>query len=399
MITSNRPWLAIDGGEPVRQRPFPSWPNAPSTALAAMEEVLSSGHWWQSGNGRAEDLEEWLTEHFRVAAAVAVANGTLALELALRALGIGPGDEVLIPGLTFFSTASAVSVVGALPVPVDVRGDTLCLDADRLADSLSPRTRAIIAVHLAGQPANLTAIQAFAAQHRLALIEDCAQTTSAEWQSRRVGSVGDLATLSFQSAKLLSAGEGGAVLVREGGALAESLRRLANCGRDRGARAYDHSVVGTNARMTEFQAALLMTQTEGIDPLWQRRRETAERLSRELTPVGSLQPVAIDARATRVDWYMFLIRLTGVLDAAWTSGQLAAELTAEGIPASPIYPAIPDVPVYRQMLADRIDPCLESRSAAASVVWLHHRLLLDGDRGVDDIVAACQKVARAHADD
>lgn len=399
MSASTESTLTKGGGQPIRILPFPDWPVASTEAQRAVQEVLVSGHWWQSGGGRAEEFESWLSRHFDVPAAIAVANGTVALEVALRAAGIGPGDEVLVPGLTFISTVSAVTFCGATPVPVDVRPDTLTIDADRLEASITTRTRAVIAVHLAGHPADLTAIGAVAEERELVLIEDCAQVISAEWEHRRVGNTGALATLSFQSAKLLSAGEGGAVLVRDQGDIAERIRRLSNCGRDRGSRTYDHRIVGTNARMTEFQAALLLVQKDDLEGLWVRRQDAAAALTEGLATVNGLSPVVRDTRATRVDWYMYLIRLDGFLAERSTSAEIAQELTAEGIPASPMYPAIHDTVAYRDLFARRVDPCTESAAASGSVLWLHHRLLLDGERGVRDIVTACRKVAGAHLDE
>jgi 3-amino-5-hydroxybenzoate synthase len=194
---------------PARSRPFPPWPRPPRGLSERFDDILLSGHWWQSGGGAAEELEAWLCAEHGAVAAVAVANGTTALEVGLRALDIGPGDEVLVPATTFFSTASAVTIVGARPVPVDVDPTTWCVDVGQAAAAVTPRTRAIVAVHLAGQPADLTRARDLCDRNSLALIEDSAQATTACWDGARVGTVGDLATMSFQAGKLLPGGDGG----------------------------------------------------------------------------------------------------------------------------------------------------------------------------------------------
>src|SRR5260370_304771 len=151
--------LAIHGGPRTRSTPFPQWPRPTQASRRAINDVLESGHWWQSGEGRAEDLEDWLASYHDSLGAVAVTNGTHALELSFKALGFGPGDEILVPALTFISTATAVTAVGATPIPVDIRSDTLCLDPIDLERRITSRSRDVVPVHLAGQPADMTAIQ------------------------------------------------------------------------------------------------------------------------------------------------------------------------------------------------------------------------------------------------
>jgi hypothetical protein len=166
---------------------FPDWPQATPAALAALIEIFRSGHWWQSGGGACERFETWLASRHGVDHAIGVANGTVALEIALRAVGVCAGDDVLVPALTFISTASAVSAVGARPIPVDVERGSLCLSIDDAMQKRTERTTAVIAVHLAGQPAHMPRARRFASAHGLALIEDAAQAICAEWMGTPVG--------------------------------------------------------------------------------------------------------------------------------------------------------------------------------------------------------------------
>lgn len=383
--------LALLGAAPVRTRPYPPWPVAPAAAAAGLAEVLRSGVWWQSGAGAAERLERALAGWFGVERVVAVSNGTAALEVALRALRIGAGHEVLVPATTFFSTASAVAAVGARPVPVDVSPSTYNVDVGAAQRRLSPRTRALIVVHLAGQPADLVAARELCDRHGLPLVEDSAQAIAAEWAGTRVGTVGDLATLSFQAAKLLPGGEGGAVLVPHDAALAHRVELLANCGRPRGHGGYDHTELGSNARISEFNAALVEAQLADYPRLARLRAAGAAAAVRAL-PDGV--PVETDARVTRHDWYMLMLRTPAeLLTDGIDNRLLAAALSAEGIPAKVLFPAWPTLPAFAGYDLAR-HRCPQSAAADRRGLWIHHRMLTDpGFAG--DLATAWDRLLRA----
>lgn len=203
--------LALLGGPRLRHQGVPAWPQPSYTAHQALQAVLDSGHWWQSGNGFAEKLENWLADQFHAPAPVAVASGTLALELALAALDIGPGDEVLVPAITFIATATAVSRIGATPVPVDITPATLLVDLDQASDAVTSRTAALIVVHLAGSAVDLAAARTWCDSRGLALVEDSAQAVTAAVNDQRVATVGDAAILSFQAAKQGGRGQRGPI--------------------------------------------------------------------------------------------------------------------------------------------------------------------------------------------
>jgi 3-amino-5-hydroxybenzoate synthase len=381
--------LALSGAAPVRARPFPPWPVAPDAAAASVAEVLRSGVWWQSGDGAAERLERSLAGWFGVARAIAVSSGTTALEVGLRALHVGAGDEVLVPATTFISTASAVAAVGARPVPVDISPHTYNIDLDAAARRLTARTRALIVVHLAGQPADLSAARALCDAHDLVLVEDSAQAVAAEWDGVRVGTVGDLATLSFQAAKLLPGGEGGAVLVPRDAALAHRVELLANCGRPRGHGGYDHTVLGGNARISEFNAALVHAQLADYPRLAAARAAGAAACA---LPPGVL--VDTDARVTRHDWYMLMLRAPADWRAAGIGNDvLAAALSAEGIPAKVLFPVWSALPAFAGHQVAGYE-CPQATAAAGAGIWIHHRMLTDPTFAAD-LRTAWERLERA----
>ncbi|MFG1838764.1 DegT/DnrJ/EryC1/StrS family aminotransferase [Micromonospora sp. NPDC049175] len=377
---------------PVRIRPFPAWPQPVTEARQRLLSAFDSGHWWQSGQGAAEELEAHLAADHRASACVAVANGTVALEVALRALGIGAGDEVLVPATTFVSTASSVLAVGAQPIPVDVREETWCVDPTAAETSVSHRTRALIVVHLAGQPADLDAARALCDRHGLALIEDSAQATSACWRGARVGTVGDLTTFSFQAGKLLPGGDGGAVLIRSDATLARRVELIANCGRPRGSGAYAFEEVGTNARISEFAAAVVLAHLPGYEELWRIRDRHAAELAERLRVLDPDLVVGTDPAVTRHDHYMVLLRLPArVLARGLTNAAAAAALGADGIPASVMYPPWAAVPSFGAGAA--WTPV--AAAAGKAGLWLHHRLLLDDDVA-DDVTRAMARILEDH---
>jgi 3-amino-5-hydroxybenzoate synthase len=376
---------------PVRTRPFPAWPRPTEAAATRLTAVLDSGHWWQSGHGAAEELEARLAADHGATGSVAVANGTVALEVALRALGVGPGDEVLVPATTFVSSASAVATTGGCPVPVDVLDTTWCVDPAAAEAAVTPRTRALIVVHLAGQPVDLDASRALCDRHGIALVEDSAQATTARWRDARVGTVGDLTTFSFQAAKLLPGGDGGAVLIRADAALGRRVELIANCGRPRGSGTYRYEEVGTNARISEFAAALVLAHIPAYEELWQIRDRNATELTERLRALDPGFLVDTDHAVTRHDRYMFLLRLPERVRATGlTNAAAATALTASGIPTSVMYPPWCATPAYGRYAADM--PVAELAGTAG--LWLHHRLLLDDDVA-DDVVLALRRVCAA----
>ncbi len=407
--------LALDGGTPMRTAPFPAWPIWDERDEQALIETLRSGRWGSHANtGNVATFCERFAAYQDAQHGVAVTNGTAALEVALRGVGIQPLDEVIIPPYTFVATATAVLATGAIPVFCDVLPDTFLIDPADAERKVTPRTRAIIAVHIAGQPADMDGILDVAKRHDLKVIEDAAQAHGASWRGRKVGALGDAGTFSFQSSKNVNAGEGGIVVTNDR-ALADRCWSVANVGRIREGAWYQHEVMGFNLRLAEFQGALLLSQLEKLPEQFERRERNARFLDRELAKVPGILPQAHDARVTGHAHHLYVFRYDqsafGGRDRAW----FVKAMHAEGIPVSPGY----TTPLYRMnavieerrkwaelaRAAGRKVTCPSSpeeealpnaeRACGEQGIWLGQTVLLGDERGMQDIVGAAAKVQRA----
>lgn len=269
----------------------------------AVLDVLSSGRYIKGPI--VEQFEQQFANYIGTRDCIACNSGTDALFLALKALDIGPGDEVITSPFTFISTAEVISAAGAVPVFVDIEAESFNIDPQAIAPAISPRTRAIMPVHLFGRPANMTEIMAIAERHNLAVIEDCAQATGASWDSRRVGSIGHIGCFSFYPTKNLGAcGDGGAVTTQDE-AIATRIRILGDHGRTAG---YYHEEVGVNSRLDALQAAILSVKLQRLDQ-WNQQRNTAaaryQTLLQSIPSIGLPQPLE---RGPQV-WNQYTIRL------------------------------------------------------------------------------------------
>jgi dTDP-3-amino-3,4,6-trideoxy-alpha-D-glucose transaminase len=269
---------------------------------AAAEKVIASG--WYVGGTEVSAFEQAWAAACNRAHCIGTGNGLDALALTLRALGVGPGDKVVVPSFTFIATWLAVSVLGATPVPVEVRETTANLDPDRLGDAIDARTRAIVPVHLYGQPAEMDAISAIARERDIPVVEDAAQAHGARWRGRPVGSLGQAAAFSFYPAKNLGAlGDAGAA-VCDDHELADRIRLLGNYG----ARVkYDHEVQGVNSRLDALQAAFLQMRLKRLETWNDRRRVIAERYRAGLADLEWLELPVVVTGAEPV-WHLFVVR-------------------------------------------------------------------------------------------
>jgi dTDP-4-amino-4,6-dideoxygalactose transaminase len=302
----------------------------------AIGRVLANGQYVLGPEVDAFEAE--FAEYVGCDHGIGVANGLEALVLALRALDVGPGDEVIVPAQTFIATWLAVSAVGATPVPVEPHEATFNVDPAAVEAAVTPRTRAIIAVHLYGQPADMDPLMAIASRHGLYLVEDAAQAHGARYKGRPVGNLGHAAAWSFYPGKNLGAlGDGGAVTTSEA-AIAARVRRLRNYGSE---RKYVHAVMGTNSRLDELQAAVLRAKLPRLDAWNERRREIAGIYLRGLAGTFVTLPSVPDW-ADPV-WHLFVVR-TPVRDA------LLAHLESAGVAAAVHYPVPPHLQgAYRRM--------------------------------------------------
>ena len=401
---------AVNGGTPVRdtaQNPWPKWPIYDETEEQALLDVLHSGAWWSVEGTQGKQFEAEFAAFQDAKFGVNCTNGTAALEICLRALGIGCGDEVIVPPYTFVATASAVLAVGATPIFVDIETDTLNIDPNQIEAAITPRTRAIILVHMAGRPADMDAIPAIAKKHGLALVEDAAQAVAAAWRGTRVGAIGDFGTFSFQASKNLNAGEGGIIVSNDEG-LADKAWSVTNVGRVRSGRWYEHQVLGGNYRLTEFQSAILRTQLRRVPDQTVKRAENAEYLASLLEGVDGVQLMRKDDRITTHANHLFTFRYRKDAFGGVGYPDFVKALAAEGIPATTGY-----VPLYKERVFARFAikdgawckssvtpnyPMLMLPACEAitqDLVWIHQTALLAERKDMDDIATAIGKLQSA----
>ncbi len=298
---------------------------------------------WISSCGKyVERFEAAFAEFCGARYAVACCNGTAALHLTLLALGIGPGDEVIVPTLTFVATANAVTYCGARPRFVDVESETWTIDARAVEAQITSRTKAVIAVHLYGHPADMDALSEVARRHKIHIVEDAAEAHGAEWRNRRAGALGDLAAFSFYGNKIISTGEGG-MLLTDSISLARSARQYMGQGMDF-ERRYWFPVVGYNYRMTNLTAAVGLAQVERADWHIERRREVARWYAEELASVCGLALQAETEHAKHAHWM-----LTVVLDerVRIKRDDVMTYLARRGIETRPVFYPMHVLPPYR----------------------------------------------------
>ena len=410
--------LAVAGGTPVRDvraNPWPRWPDGTDEDVAAVGEVIRSGRWNRWNGDRVVALEETLQTYTGARRAVAVSSGTAALEVALKAVGIRPGDEVIVPAYTFAATATAVLQVGGVPIFADVLAETFNLDPDAIEPLVTDRTRAVIPVHKGGLPCDMDRILAVARRHTLKVIEDACQAIGGKWKHKRAGTVGDVGCYSFQASKNLPGGEGGA-LVTDDDVVADKAYARMHIGRKPQGEFYTHYTLGWNYRLTELQAALLLSQFERYPALQARRRENAAFLRDELGKIPGFHPQREDPFVSEHGLYVYGCRF--VSDAFAPGIGLRREtllkaLHAEGVPATPGY----DLPLHKNPLfleaheamaddcpfacdhetARRVDYASEhlplaERLCAEEAVWFPQRLLLGSRADTQQIVDAVAKV-------
>lgn len=307
--------LAILGGKPVRTRPFAPWPQYLASDLARLQQVIESRHWGgypMPSRYVAEFAERFAAMH-DAKYGLCVANGTIAIIAALQAAGVGFGDEVIVPAYTWDGTATAVLFVGGVPIFADVDPDTYCLSVEATRAAITPRTRAILPVHLAMRFTNMDGLLALAKQHKLKVIEDCAHAHGGQYQGRHVkggaGSMGDLGCFSLQESKLMTAGEGGIVITSDL-KMFEHVQSQVNCGRASSTDQFQQRVLGSNYRMTDLQAALLIGQLDMWPELRAKRHKAAERLTGLLSALQSVRPLPDQETIVRSAIYHYVFKYT-----------------------------------------------------------------------------------------
>jgi len=391
--------LAIEGGKPVRSAPFAPWPYFEAEEREAVERVLESGkvNYWTGEEGR--QFEREFAAYVGTKYAVAVANGTVGLELALFALGIGTDDEVVTASRTFIASASCAVMRGATPTMADVDRESQNVTAETIRQAITPRTRAIIAVHLAGWPCDMDPILELAREHGLRVIEDCAQAQGARYKGRPVGSMGDINSFSFCQDKIMTTGgEGGLVTTNN-----EEYWERAWSFKDHG-KSYDavyrrqhppgyrwlHEQFGTNWRLTEMQSAMGRVLLRKLDSHVAIRRRHAERLNAAFSAISALRTTLPPADTFHSYYKYYVFVRPEQLGEGWDRDRIQAAIVAEGIPCF----SGSCSEIYLEKAFDGMRP--EHRLPVArelgetSLMFLVHPTL--SDQEIDDTIAAVRKV-------
>lgn len=412
--------LAVTGGSPVSRLPWPAWPAYDDATIEAVSAAVRSGRWTVTGGWTGQEPYERLfaarfADFVGVPYCVSTDHGASALILALEALNVGPGDEVVVPVLTWVATATAVLAVNAVPVFADVDETTGCLSAATVEPVLTERTRAVIPVHLHCRMADMDELGRLARRHEFALVEDCAQAHGARWSGRVAGSLGDVGAFSMQQGKVLTCGEGGAVTTRS----ASTYDRLQQLRAD--SRRYRDSppelghplltdvggVMGSNMLLGELAAALLLDQLDRLEPQLERRAANAELLDERLALVEGLEPLRRDARLERPSVFEYAVRRTAGSFGGSSTDEVCRAVGAElGLRVmrtdQPLHQSVlycPETKARFTPVAGRARPPEGSRFPSAEALYddlvlLPHRALLADSARMDEVVTAFVKVAR-----
>lgn len=388
---------------------IPNWPQFDETEAEAVAAVVRSGNWWRGaydspeGNptgetGAVQQFERAVADLHGAAYGLAVSSGTMALDIAVRALGIGPGDEVITTAYSYVATATCILQSGATPVFADLDPDTWNLDLDAVRRAITQKTRAIILVHFAGLPVDMDALLEIAKEHDLYVIEDAAHAFGAEWRGRKVGAIGHIGCFSFQGSKNLTTGEGGAIVTNDE-ALATRCRSLHMAGRVIGGAWYDHERLGWNGRMTEFQAAIGLVQLQRFPDQQQRREANARRLAAGLAEVPGISVQTEPGGDGVHGRHLFCFRYDKDQFGGLSHKRMYMALRAAGLPVLTGYGR----PIYHNDVFAQFDAaewaerCPNAEQLCTSGFWLHHAVLLAEPAEIDELIEAMKSVkARYH---
>lgn len=404
------PKLAIKGGKTLRSKPFPSWPPYDKGEEEGLLRVLHSQNWggYPSPNVTIDAFAKAFAKAQDAAYGVACANGSITLELALRVAGIKAGDEVIVPTYTWIATAGAPVNVNAVPVFVDVNPDDYTIDCNAVEAAITEKTRAVICVHLGSSASDLDRLKAICEKHNLILIEDCAHCHGGKWNGKGLGSHGHFGSFSFQSSKLMTAGEGGLVTTNNK-LYEELLQSYVNCGRKQpGYDSFKNDVYSSNFRMTEFQAAVLLAQLKKLPGFTKKRSANVDHFLNNLDAIPGLTPLKRDARLTTAHHYQVIIKYDPQGFKGLHRDRFLEALACEGVMADgDFYEPIQERPIFRPSLAQfpqlkkrypkGIDASVATtpvarKAAYEEAIWLHYPYFMGTQKDVDDILKAMKKI-------
>ncbi len=400
--------LAILGGTPIRSEQYPAWPVYDERDIQVVTDVIRSGQW---GGYPYPGLytQAFLRKFEQIQGGgygVAVVNGTVTMEVALRASNIGWGDEVIVPAYTFQATAAAPMAAGSVPVIVDIDPETYCIDPKAIEAAITARTRAIIPVHLGAQMADMDAIMAIAEKYDLIVIEDCAHAHGARWQGRGAGTIGHFGSFSLQSSKTVTSGEGGVLLCRTAD-LAARAASIIDCGRPHDTSENEYTM-GANYRMSELHSALALVGLERFPEQARQREEMAAYMDEALSELRGVRLLKRDVRHTTRSFYRYIFAIDPDVFGV-SHDRVCAALAAEGIPCWEGYAAMHHYDLFQPQLSKLPVPSafpeyfnfknlnlpVSERACEREAVWLDESIFRAGRQGVDDVVSALKKILDA----
>jgi len=400
--------LVAFGGQPVRTQKYPAWPVFDDRDIEAVTATIKSGRWGGAPFPGPNTIEfaEKFSKLIGGGYAVPMMNGTITMEIALRAADIGWGDEVIVPSYTFAATAYAPMVAGAIPIIVDIDPDTYCIDPARIEEAITPKTKAIIVVHLAAQMTDMDRVLEIANRNNLIVIEDSAHAHGAQWRGMGAGTIGDFGSFSLQSAKIITTGEGGVLLCKDK-KYAERVASLIDCGRAKDPAGVEYTM-GVNYRLPELQAALGLVALERFPEQIQMRSQMADYLEESLSEVPGVRLLKKDLRHTRRSLYRYVIKIEPEYFQC-KNEVFCYALSKEGIPVDTGYPPMNRYDLFQPKLSklpvpsafpeyfdfEKMNFPVTEQASQIEAVWMGESIFRAGLSGIDDLVRGLQKMGQS----
>ena len=402
--------LAALGGKKVREASFPPWPYFDETEREALNRVLDSRNWWANQGKEVKEFEKEWSQYTNSEASFAVTNGTHTLEVIFLALGIGDGDEVIVADWSFLATISTILTVNAIPKIVDVDPLTGTIDVKQAEAAISRKTKAIVCVHVAGSMSDMDGLLALGKKHGIAIIEDSAHAHGSRWNGQHAGTIGDAGSFSFQSSKLMTAGEGGVITTRRKD-LIPMFKSYINCGRGEGIWYYRHIRLGGNYRLSEWQGAVLRTQLARFAEQQKNRATNANWLNSEIAKIPGFKPQGRYKGCTDQGNYCYVVEVESEKLSGASRDQIRHALLAEGMSLTTSYP-----PLHRlEMFKDRnsLGPRLRGKVTkikynkqkfpvtdhlALNTLWFNTNVLMGSKDDAATVLEAIAKIAKNAAE-
>jgi len=397
--------LAISGGSKVRTTPFPPWPYYDETERQAVNRVLDSRNWWANQGTEVKEFEKEWSKYTNAKASFAVTNGTHTLEVIFLALGIGDGDEVIVADWSFLATISTILTVNAIPKIVDVDRLTGTIDIKQAESAITRKTKAIVCVHVAGSMSDMDGLLALGKKHGIAIIEDSAHAHGSRWNGQHAGTIGDAGSFSFQSSKLMTAGEGGVITTKRED-LIPMFKSYINCGRGEGIWYYRHLRLGGNYRLSEWQGAVLRAQLARFETQQKNRAANANYLNEEIAKIPGFKPQGRYKGCTDQGNYCYVVEVESQKLSGASRDQIRHALLAEGMSLTTAYP-----PLHRlEMFKDRasLGPRLRGKVTkirynkqkfpvtdhlAENTLWFNTNVLMGDRSDATSVLQALTKIA------